>query len=80
MFKAVQQPERFLDRPGRPQVEFETWIQLFDAYACVSGLNECPENLRRNTFVLSLGAEGYRICLSRPGPKDTMEDLIDAMA
>ena len=52
MFKAVQQPERLLDRPGRPQVEFETWIQLFDAYACVSGLNECPENLRRNTFVL----------------------------
>ena len=46
----------------------------------MSGLNECPENLRRNTFVLSLGAEGYRICMSRPGLKDTMEDLIDAVA
>ena len=55
MFKAVQQPDRFLDRPSRPQVEFETWIQLFDVYASLSGLNERPEKPRRNTFVRSLG-------------------------
>ena len=71
-------PERFLELPGRPRVEFMTWIKLFEAYATVTRLWEKPEIHKLSMLVLCLG-EGYRICQSRHGPKSTMEEMIETM-
>ena len=66
-------PERFLELPGRPRVEFMTWIKLLEVYATVTRLWEKPEIHKLSMLVLCLGGEGYRICQSRPGAKSTME-------
>ena len=56
-----------------------TWTKPFEAYATVTRLWEKPDIHKLSMLVLYLGGEGYRICQSRPGPKSTMEEMIESM-
>ena len=53
---------------------------VVQAYMQLSGLSHKSELRKKNLLILVLGAEGFRICQSRPGPKETMKQLITGLA
>ena len=72
----VEMPYRFLDTPGRPRVDFAMWVRAWRAYVKLSGYMNRTGEEKISLLTLALGADGLRLCSSRPGPKDTMDQML----
>jgi hypothetical protein len=54
----------FLETVGEPPISWQVWLPMFRDYMIAYGQDELPEANRIAILKSSLGAEGYRICLS----------------
>jgi DNA-directed RNA polymerase subunit RPC12/RpoP len=54
----------FLETVGEPPIPWQVWLPMFKDHMIAYGQDELPEARRIAILKSSLGAEGYRVCLS----------------
>ena len=79
MMFPVTKPDKFLDRPGEPAMNFETWMGLFESYMDACLLQRADDTSTCAVFKISLGTEGYKILRSRPKQCGTLDEIIQSM-
>ena len=55
MMFPVTKPEKFLDKPGEPVMDFETWKGLFESYMDACLLQGADETSMMAVFKISMG-------------------------
>jgi hypothetical protein len=54
----------FLETVGEPPISWQVWLPMFKDHMIAYGQDELPESRMIAILKSSLGAEGYRVCLS----------------
>ena len=79
MMFLVAKPDKFLDRPGEPAINFETWMGLFESYMDVCLLQGADDTSIMAVFKISLGTEEYNILRRKLKQSGTLDEMIQSM-
>ena len=60
MMFPVAKPDKFLDMPGEPAMDFETWLGLFESYMDVCLLQVADDTSMMAVFKISLERRDIR--------------------